>query len=294
MMAHEEGVRAHGHTGEGPTSVRDDRIFPATRWLAACIVPFLLAAFILLYFLPDHTDTLFAWTIRPTMTPLLMGAGYLAGGYFFVQVLRARRWHTVQLGFLPITAFTIFMAIATFMHLDRFHHGNITFYVWTALYIITPFLVPLAWYRNRVTDPGTPEPGDILLSSPVRALFGAVGVAQLAVALGLLVVPQVMSKISPWTLTPLTAQVVGGWFALPSVVAILMAVDPRWSAIRITLQSQVIGLGLTLVAVVRAWGDFDRSNPLTWAFLGAISIMFLGLLVLVATMEQRRGRQAMP
>jgi hypothetical protein len=32
----------------------------------------------------------------------------------------ASHWHRVHLGFLPITAFTLFMAIATFGHLDTF------------------------------------------------------------------------------------------------------------------------------------------------------------------------------
>src|SRR5438874_6263602 len=113
-------------------AVRDDRVLPETRWLAACIVPFLLVAFAMLYLFPDRTDTLFAWTIRPRMTPLIMGAGYIAGGYFFVQALFARRWHTVHLGFLPVTAFTICMAIGTFLHLDRFHRGHVSFYTWLA------------------------------------------------------------------------------------------------------------------------------------------------------------------
>ncbi|WP_341472111.1 hypothetical protein [Candidatus Chlorohelix allophototropha] len=39
-------------------------------------MPFLLVAFVLLYLFPNDTDTLFAWTIKPTMTPLIM-VGYL-------------------------------------------------------------------------------------------------------------------------------------------------------------------------------------------------------------------------
>jgi hypothetical protein len=61
------------------------------------------------------------------------------------------------------------------------------------------------------------------------------------VAAVLLLSPSTMIDIWPWTLTPLTAQVLGGWFVLPGVVAIMMALDGRWSAIRITLESQVRG-----------------------------------------------------
>src|SRR5438105_9620594 len=111
-----------------PTLPRqDDRILPETRALPAVIVPFLLVAFIMLYGFPGETKTLFAWEIHPDMTPLLMGAGYISGSYFFGRAFFAPRWHWIQLGFLPIAAFTLFMAIATYMHLDKFNQGHISF-----------------------------------------------------------------------------------------------------------------------------------------------------------------------
>lgn len=271
--------------------VHDDRVLPETHWLSAFIVPFLLIAFVMLYLFPEHTDTLFAWTIHPTMTPLIMGAGYISGSYFFIRAFLATKWHTVQLGFLPITAFTLFMAIATFLHLDRFHQGHISFFAWLGLYIITPVLVPLVWYRNRATDPVTPAPEDIVLSPQLRNILKFGGAVQCTVALVLLLFPGLMIRIWPWTLTPLTAQVLGGWFALPGVVAILMALDGRWSAIRITLQSQLIGLGLMLLAVLRASGDFDRANPLTWLFVLGIATLFHSLLALYITTEEQQQRK---
>jgi hypothetical protein len=140
--------------------MRDDRVFAETRWLGVLIVPFLVVAFALLYFFPDDTRHWFAWDVQPTITPLVMGAGYIAGAYFFVQVARATRWHRIHVGFLPVTAFTLFMAIGTFNHLDRFATGHVAFWIWVALYVTTPVLVPLAWWRNRATDPGTPEPAE--------------------------------------------------------------------------------------------------------------------------------------
>jgi hypothetical protein len=286
-MVSDGGVIGGARAAGGGALIRDDRILPETRWLSAFIVPFLFVAFVMLYLFPGHTDRLFAWTIRPDMTPLIMGAGYISGSYFFVHAFFARRWHTVHLGFLPITAFTIFMAIATFMHLDRFHHGHVSFYAWIGLYIVTPILVPLVWYRNSRTDPRTPEPDDVLLSPVIRGVLGIGGAVQFLIALFLLLFPATMIDLWPWKLTPLTAQVIGGWFALPSVVAMLMALDRRWSAIRVTLQSQLIGLALMLIAVVRAWSDFDRSNGLTWVFVGGIGGTFVGLLALDIALDSR-------
>src|SRR5258706_8522129 len=82
---------------------RDDRIFPGTRRVAWAIVPILAAAFLLLYLQPDHTAELFAWRIKPRMTPLLMGAGYGCTADFFLRAAVVRRLHPAEVWFLPVT-----------------------------------------------------------------------------------------------------------------------------------------------------------------------------------------------
>jgi hypothetical protein len=268
--------------------MRDDRVFRETRWLGVAIVPFLVVAFALLYFFPDDTRHWFAWDVQPTITPLIMGAGYIAGAYFFVRVAVEARWHRVHVGFLPVTAFTLFMAIGTFAHLDRFATAHVAFWIWVGLYVVTPVLVPLAWWRNRATDPGTPEPGEPPLPAFVRPLLLTAGAAQTAVALVLLLSPSTMIEHWPWQLTPLTAQTLGGWFALPGVTALMMGLDGRWTAIRITLESQLIGLALILVGTFRAWDDVDTSNALAYMFVAGIAGLFISLLALEGYMLGRR------
>ena len=265
-------------------------MLPETRLLGAVIVPFLAVAFALLYFFPDDTRHWFAWNVQPTITPLIMGAGYIAGAYFFVRVALEKRWHRIQVGFLPVTAFTLFMAIGTFNHLDRFATAHVAFWIWVGLYVTTPILVPLAWLRNRATDPGTPEPGEPPLPGFVRPLLLAVGAAQSAVALVLLLSPSTMIEHWPWQLTPLTAQTLGGWFALPGVTALMMGLDGRGTAIRITLESQLIGLALILLGTIRAWDDVDTSNSLAYVFVAGIAGLFVALSALEWNMLRRGSR----
>src|SRR5690349_11389044 len=267
-------------TALAPAGRRDDRVFASTRLLGAVIVPFLVVAFALLYFFPDDTRHWFAWDVQPTITPLIMGAGYIAGAYFFVRVARETRWHRIHVGFLPVTAFTLFMAIGTFAHLDRFATGHVAFWIWVGLYVTTPILVPLAWWRNRATDPGTPEPGEPPLPRFVRPVLLSAGAAQSAVALALLLWPSVMIDHWPWHLTPLTAQTLGGWFALPGVTALMMGLDGRWTAIRITLESQLIGLALILLGTARAWEDVDTANAIAYVFVAGIAGLLVALLAL--------------
>jgi hypothetical protein len=244
------------------------------------IVPFLLVAFVLLYFFPNDTRHYFAWDVQPELTPMIMGAGYIAGAYFFARVAFATRFHRVHVGFLPVTAFTIFMAAGTFAHLDRFLTHHVAFWIWVGLYVTTPILVPLAWLNNRRTDPGTPEPGEPPLPHGVRIALLSVGALQSLVALVLLLSPHTMIAHWPWLLTPLTAQTLGGWFALPGITAIMMGLDGRPSAIHITLQSQAIGLALILLAAARDWGSFDTSNELSYVFVIGLGGLLVGLLAL--------------
>src|SRR3954451_3859209 len=270
--------------------MRDDHGFKSTRILGMVIVPFLLVAFGLLYVFPDDTRHWFAWDVQPTITPLVMGAGYIAGAYFFARVARERQWHRVHVGFLPVTAFTLFMAVGTFAHLDRFDTQHIAFWIWVGLYVTTPVLVPLAWWRNRATDPRTPEPSEPPLPRHVRSALLVVGAIQSAVALVLLLSPGTMIEHWPWLLTPLTAQTLGGWFALPGVTALMMGLDGRWSAIRITLESQLIGLALILLATARAWEDVDTSNRLAPVFVVGIAGLFVALLGLEVLGLRAGGR----
>src|SRR5438034_4272681 len=126
--------------------VRDDRVLPLTRLVALGVILILLLAVLSLYLFPDFTDQNFAWTILPRMTAMAMGAGYLMGAYFFARVLTGSRWHHFAAGYLPITAFTIGIALATILHLERFHQGQFNASLWELLYSITPFLVPCIWY----------------------------------------------------------------------------------------------------------------------------------------------------
>jgi hypothetical protein len=265
---------------------RDDRVLKATRVLGGFIVPFLLVAFVALYFFPSSTKDYFAWEIHPDMTPMIMGAGYIAGAYFFARVVMEQRFHRVHVGFLPVTAFTIFMVVASLSHLDRFLQDHVAFWIWMGLYVTTPILVPLAWFVNRRTDPATPEPGESRLPSRVRgALIGA-AVVQILVALFLLLSPSTMIDVWPWTLTPLTAQTLGGWFALPGITALMMGLDGRPSAIHITLHSQIIGLALILLAAARDWGSFDTSNELSYVFVIGLGGLLAGLLALELRMRR--------
>jgi hypothetical protein len=264
---------------------RNDRILPLTRWVAALVIPFLWVAFIILYFFPDTTGQRFAWAIKPHMTAMYMGAGYLGGSWLFVNALSGKRWHRIQGGFLPITTFTWFMMIGTFLFWDRFAQGHLGFYLWLILYVVTPFLVPLLWFLNKKEDPKTPEEKDLMISSPVLWALKFVAIGTLIFVAAGLVNPAFMINVWPWKLTPLTAFVMDGWISLLAVGALVMSFEPRWSGWKIPLGAIVIWHSLFLIAVAMNPADFPN-GVVNWYTL-AVFGMVVGILLLFFFMERR-------
>lgn len=272
---------------ESAASVRDDRVLPVTRWVARFIIPFLVVAFLVLYGFPTRTTEFFAWTIRPEMTPIIMGAGYGAGVYFFYRVSTVDSWYKVAPAFLGIATFTWFMAIATVLHWGNFNHSHHAFYLWVFLYAVTPLLVPVLWALNRQTIADEQASAEVRLPRAVRLFGGGLGVVLTLGAVVLFLVPGVMIGSWPWTVSPLTARILAGWFALFGVVNAVVVLDPRWSGARILVQSQIIGFALVLVGVGRVWDNFDPSNVLTWGVVGGMALYLIAILVLYLGMESR-------
>lgn len=268
--------------------VPDDRVLPVTRGVALAIVPFLLLAFVVLYFWPADTGRLFAWPIKPTLTPLILGSVYLGGAYFFVRAAQASRWHTIKAGFPPVATFAGLLGIATVLHWDKFSHTHVAFWLWAALYFTTPFLVAGVWLANRRFEDRTAD-DDLLITQNLAWVIGTIGVLAVATGLFLFLAPQVAITIWPWTLTRLTARVMGAIFTL-GLAAVGAFSERRWSAFRLMLQVEVFMLALILVGAARAAGDLDGSDVLTWLFAAGFSGLLIGSVVLYVRMERRSRR----
>jgi hypothetical protein len=258
----------------------DDRILLFTRVVAAVVIVILLFAWAVLFLLPSQTDHRFAWTIQPSMTAMLMSAGYGSALYFFTRVLTGDRWHRVALGFLPTTVFTWMMLGATLLHWDRFHHGSLPFMVWFWVYLITPVLVPAVWVMNRSHDPGMRKAQDAAFPGGIRIAMVVVGVGMLSIAAWMYLAPTSAIAAWPWVLTPLTTRAVASFVALPGVAWLAIAADGRLSAAPAVLGTLALGLVLLLIAVARSWNEFDHGNALAYVYVAGL----IGTLATIASL----------
>jgi hypothetical protein len=271
---------------EKTAQMNDDRILLQTRLVLIVVVPVLILAFLVLYVFPDQYGSRFAWEIQPQMTSLLIGSGYLGGAYMFVYAIFGKRWHRVSAAFPPVSSFTISMLLVTFLHWERFDIHHFPFQLWLILYIITPFLIPYLWVKNRITDPETLEAGDVEVPSFARRAFLLFGIVALLWAVVMILYPQIAIDAWPWKLSPLTARVLGGWFSLLGVGGLYTSRDLRWSAWRIPLQS--ISMWATLVLVGAFMNSSDFSGGVWNSFTIGTGLSILALVVFQVWMEVRR------
>ncbi|HVF76733.1 MAG TPA: hypothetical protein VNA28_00425 [Solirubrobacteraceae bacterium] len=278
---------------------RDDRGLPATRVAAVVVVMVLVPALIILWGLPNRTDDLWAWTIAAPLTPIFMGAGYGAGAYFFVRVLRTQRWHEVSVGVLSAAFFALLMLITTLLHYDKFNQGKahdglpdppllaaLAFYGWTIVYILSPFVVGWLWWRNQRHDPRTPEAGEVIVPAHLRLVVRAIGIGALLAAASVLVQPSIAIDAWGWTLTPLTARVLACFTAQVGFGFLLLSFESRWSSWRILVQTFLIAVALLLVGAIREWDTFLADRPMKWAYVAGLAGGALALLALYRSMQR--------
>jgi hypothetical protein len=272
-----------------------DRILPATRTLAAVIVPFLVVAFAVLVPEPSDTGRLFAWNLTPSLSAMILGSVYLGGAYYFVQVVRASRWHTVAGGFVPVGTFASLMGIATVAHWNRFSHSHVAFWLWAGLYFTTPVLVFAAFWRNqREFRPATGTPSDGLHLAPGAAVAITVaGGASVAMSALLFLWPRGAIDAWPWALTPLTARMLGAIFAL-GLAGLFAHRERRWSAVRTLVQVALVMLVLIVACTVRARHELDPGNVLTWLFTAGFLTTTVAMTRLYLEMERRDSADPAP
>ncbi|HNE02986.1 MAG TPA: hypothetical protein PLT08_00600 [Anaerolineales bacterium] len=269
--------------------MKSDVIFPLTRIIAGIVVLFLVAAFGILFFLPDQTGTLFAWAIKPHMSSMFFGSAYLGGAWILAQTAFGPRWHRVQAVFPAVTIFTTAMLAATLPHWERFSLGTIPFLAWLILYIVSPFLIPALWIYNRNTDSHEPEESDVTVPTTARLILRLFGGLVLLLVTICYLIPSLIIPIWPWELTPLTARVLCGWLSVIGTLSLVNSFDPRWTSWRASFEGIFIAYSLILVAATMNPAEF-KTGIINWYTLFTAG-MLIAIVIFYGIMESRRRKR---
>ncbi len=236
-----------------------------------------------LYLLSESTETYFAWTIQVPLTAAFLGSGYLSS--FLLEFLAAREpiWARSRVAMPAVLVFTILTLIATLIHVDKFHFSAPQFitaagtWVWLLIYALVPVMqIIQLWQQARAPgiDPArhTPLPGWLrgllIIQASIMLLLGVIGT----------VAPNVLASIWVWQLTPLTARVLGAWFAGVGLVAAHGSYENDLSRLLPMMSSYAVFGLLVLIALVR----FPTSAGLDWGSAGVwIYIVFMASVMVV-------------
>jgi len=242
----------------------------------------------LLFVLPDRTDTLFAWTIKPPITAAFLGATYCTALAIDMLAARERIWARTRVVYPSLLLFVVLTLVATLLHLDKFHFNSpgmiarSTAWAWLATYILVP-VATLVLLVSQMRSAGADSPESLpgwgtALPSWFRGVLAVQALAMLVVGVALFVAPGVVAPAWPWSLTPLTAQAIGAWLMGFGMAAAHAVLENAWERTYIVYAASVVFGILELAVLVRFAGSVQWTSPAAWLYvLFFISITCTGL-----------------
>jgi heme exporter protein D len=266
-----------------------------TKVIVLVVIPILLVAGLILFGFPAHTESLWAWTINSQMTAMAIGGGYLSGAVFLVLAARARAWADVVVGLVAASVLTALLLGATALHWDKFHHGHVAFWIWTAVYVVTPVLLPIVIVTNQRRAVFQHRSEALRVPAVFRVGVTLAGLGAMSVAAVMYVQPNAVISLWPWPLTPLTARVIAAFVAFIATVCLAFAVTDRWAVLRRPVAGAAIGLSAVGIGALRAHEEFSSlPDPATLAFVVLLTGAVGGLLALLLWMRVVGSRHGPP
>lgn len=236
-----------------------------------------------LYVLTEYTDRFFAWTIKSPLTAAFLGASYWAS--FAMELLAARKrvWAHARIAVPAVLLFTTLTLIVTLLHLETFHLfapdplTRLTAWVWLAVYAIVP--LAMGWLLlAQLRVPGIDPPRGAPLATWLRMALLIHALVLLPLGAGLLLLPELVRPLWPWTLTPLTAQAIGAWLLALGVAAAHSASENDWRRVQVATLSYTVFAVLQLGALVRYPGQIAWDRPAALLYLVfMLSVLLIGL-----------------
>ena len=254
------------------TTERQDLTLYSQFVLYGLVLPLLFIAGVQLFLLSEQTDTYFAWTFGAPISAAFLGAGYWAAMFHAYTGARSKSWAFVRTSLPAALTATTLLSITTFLHLDQFHLASPLFitrlvtWVWIAVYVFVPPILAIAWItQSRL--PGANARGLHPLPAWMRGGFALLGAFALFCGLGLFLVPEAMSALWHWPVTPLAARAVSSWLTAFGVGCISLTLENDIRNGAGTSSSLFAFCLLQLVVVARYAAAIDWGKPMAIAYI---------------------------
>ncbi|MBT7074397.1 MAG: hypothetical protein HN922_05765 [Anaerolineae bacterium] len=191
-----------------------------------------LPAFIILMSVPNMTEILFVWTIKPVINARLIGLMYsnalLLVGFAAFQT----KWENLRVNMVVITLFSIFATVLTFFYLKPFlAHPWFHLTYWLGMYLVLFFSAPYVFLTHEKKYGGK-LPIQIPLNFRAKFFAGISILISLISSLGLLFNIELVNQYWPWKLPPLVGGLIGVLFITHSFAYAWALWDGDWLRVR--------------------------------------------------------------
>jgi hypothetical protein len=147
--------------------------------------------------------------------------------------------------------------------------------VWIAVYVLVPPILAIAWIiQGRLPDANVK--GQNPLPAWMRGGFALLAVFALLAGLGLFLVPDTMSTLWPWAVTPLAARAISSWLSAFGVACATLTLENDIKYGAGTCSSLFAFCVLELIVVARYASAIEWARPLAIVYM---LFLFLGLLI---------------
>lgn len=271
-------------TGYRPflNGMRSPVIAPLTRF--AIGIPLVL--------LTTETARFFAWTIEPPMTAGFLGANYWASALLALLAARETLWANGRVSISVALAFAPLTTLATLLHLDQFHLDTFFGWFWVVAYTIYPIQLAI-FLRKQLLAAGRDPPKERGLPVWIRAILLVHAMLLVPFGIALFVAPGSVANLWPWTIPPLSAQVIAAWVLAFGVLAGHSFLENDWVRVRAGMLGYGF-LGLMHVIMLVRFGDvIDFEDPSAMIYVSFVASFFvLGTYALVTQSRSRPSAAA--
>ncbi len=152
--------------------------------------------------MPNLTEILFVWTIKPVINARLIGVMYSNAMLLVIFSAFQTKWAKVRINLVVITLFSIFATLLTFVYLKPFlAHPWYHLAYWLTMYLILFFAAPYVFITHEKKYGGK-LPVEVPLNIGARLSAGIFALISLVCGLGLLFNIELVNQYWPWTLPP--------------------------------------------------------------------------------------------
>jgi hypothetical protein len=229
---------------------------------------------------PSQTASYFAWTIKNPLTPVFMGANYF-GGIGAIWAVRTNRWSVARILLPGIFVFAVTQLFATLLHLSIFNWSRPVAWAWLFVYLISPVASIVVYFQmeRRYDPPAVRIKPPVYLFRPLTLSFAAInGMVGLALWLWSGVFPpSATSGAVPWwawSLTPLTAQVIGGWYLAAAALFATLSRSHPLQGVQVGVFGVIFATGMELLGALFYRSAFNGPTPSVVLYLLNVAVIF--------------------